>query len=69
MDVSTFLNSSAIVWKGWEVRATHRRQARWRTRQDPFERAWGVVEGWSITYGSDSELTKVLTRPVSPVHG
>lgn len=44
-----FLDSLAAAWKAGEVRRTHRKSqlpGRWRTRADPFEHAWGVVEGW-----------------------
>ena len=49
-DVSTFLDGLARAWKDGEVRPTHRKQPAterwWRTRADPFEHAWPVVEGW-----------------------
>lgn len=41
-----FLAGLATAWQHGEVRATHRRTPRlardWRTRKDPFERAWTV---------------------------
>ena len=50
MDVATFLSSLSTAWKGGEVRPTHRTSLRgthrWRTRADPFEHAWSVVEQW-----------------------
>lgn len=49
-DVSTFLSSLSKAWQGGEVRPTHRRQPSaihwWRTRADPFEHAWPIVEHW-----------------------
>ena len=49
-DVATFLSSLSKVWQDGEVRPTHRRQPGaphwWRTRTDPFEHAWPVVEQW-----------------------
>lgn len=49
-DVTTFLATLSTAWKAGEVRPTHRKEARttrwWRTRADPFEHAWPVVEGW-----------------------
>ena len=52
-DVATFLNSLSIAWRDGEVRPTHRKQpgaARWwRSRADPFEHAWPVVEHWLET--------------------
>ena len=49
-DIATFLSSLSQAWQHGEVRPTHRKQpgaARWwRTRQDPFEQAWPVIEQW-----------------------
>jgi len=49
-DVATFLSSLSKAWKSGEVRPTHRTQPDaahwWRTRADPFEHAWPVVERW-----------------------
>jgi hypothetical protein len=51
--ISAFLEGLATAWKDGEVRPTHRRkttaQRWWRTREDPFELAWPVVEGWLIS--------------------
>lgn len=50
--VATYLQSLATAWKEGEVRPTHRRKTTetrwWRTRADPFEHAWPVVEGWLV---------------------
>jgi hypothetical protein len=50
--VSAYLEGLSTAWKAGEVRATHRPKATeprwWRTRIDPFEHAWPVVEGWLI---------------------
>jgi hypothetical protein len=52
-DVSTFLAGLATAWKSGEVNPT-RRQRRstaprlWRSRVDPFEHSWPVIEGWLI---------------------
>ena len=52
-EVSAFLEGLATAWKDGEVRPTHRKkptaQRWWRTREDPFELAWPVVEGWLIS--------------------
>ena len=52
-DVATFLSSLCNAWQAGEVRPTHRNQARatrsWRTRADPFEHAWPVIEDWLET--------------------
>jgi hypothetical protein len=49
-DVSTFLSSLSRAWQAGEVRPTHRTQPGathwWRTRADPFEHAWPIVEQW-----------------------
>jgi hypothetical protein len=49
-DVASFLHSLSTAWKDGEVRPTHRKQpgaARWwKTRADPFEHAWPMVEQW-----------------------
>lgn len=51
-DVSTFLAGLATAWKDGEVRPTHRRKPSapryWRSRVDPFEHSWSVIEGWLI---------------------
>lgn len=51
-DVSTFLAGLATAWKDGEVRPTHRRKPSvpryWRSRVDPFEHSWTVIEGWLI---------------------
>lgn len=51
-DVATFMKSLSIAWQGGEVRPTHRKQAGprwWRSRADPFEHVWPVVEHWLDT--------------------
>jgi hypothetical protein len=51
-DVSTFLAGLATAWKSGEVNPTKRRRPSaprlWRSRVDPFEHSWPVVEGWLI---------------------
>ncbi|MGH6803100.1 MAG: integrase catalytic domain-containing protein [Methyloceanibacter sp.] len=50
--VATYLQGLATAWKDGEVRPTHRRKATqtrwWRTRADPFEHAWPVIEDWLV---------------------
>jgi hypothetical protein len=50
--IATYLQSLATAWKDGEVRPTHQRKATearwWRTRADPFEHAWPVVQGWLV---------------------
>ena len=52
-DVATFLSSLSKAWQSGEVRPTHREQAgtirSWRTRADPFEHTWPVMERWLAT--------------------
>jgi len=49
-DVATFLRGLSRAWQDGEVRPTHRPQPGakhwWRTRPDPFEHTWPVVEQW-----------------------
>ena len=49
-NLDAFLAGLATAWQHGEVRATHRRTPRpardWRTRKDPFERAWPCVRAW-----------------------
>ena len=50
--VDAILASLSTAWKDGEARPTHRKQPGathwWRTRVDPFARAWPVIEGWLI---------------------
>ena len=52
-DVATFLKSLSVAWQGGEVRPTHRKPPGatrwWRSRADPFEHVWPVVEHWLET--------------------
>jgi len=49
-DLAPFLSGLARAWEDGEVRPTHRQAATgprtWRTRVDPFEEVWPVVEVW-----------------------
>jgi hypothetical protein len=49
-DLNQFVNSMATAWQGGEVRATHRKPITgprsWRTRADPFENVWPLVQQW-----------------------
>lgn len=50
VDVHAFLASLSSAWKGGEARPTHRKKASkahwWRTRSDPFEQTWALVQEW-----------------------
>jgi hypothetical protein len=69
-DVAAYVESLATAWKDGEVRATHRTkptaQRWWRTRTDPFEHAWPVVEGWLTDEptATAKELMERLARAV-----
>ena len=49
-DLKHFLNELASLWHKGEARPTHRKtpkqQRWWRTRKDPFERAWPLINSW-----------------------
>jgi len=49
-DLTRFIESLATAWREGEIRPTHRKPNTgprpWRTRADPFENAWTVVEEW-----------------------
>jgi hypothetical protein len=52
-DVATFLKSLSTVWQSGEVRPTHRKPPGatrwWRSRADPFEHVWPLLEHWLET--------------------
>jgi hypothetical protein len=47
-----FVASLSTAWREGEVRPTHRKRCRgprtWRTRADPFEAVWPLVEQWLV---------------------
>lgn len=49
-ELSRFIESLSTAWRDGEVRATHRKPytgpRAWRTRADPFEATWPLVEAW-----------------------
>lgn len=49
-ELSRFVESLSTAWREGEVRPTHRKQSSgpraWRTRLDPFEKVWPLVEQW-----------------------
>jgi hypothetical protein len=51
-ELSRFVESLSKAWRDGEVRPTHRKRSAkprtWRTRVDPFEKVWPVVEQWLI---------------------
>lgn len=49
-ELSRFVKSLSTAWRDGEIRPTHRKKSSgpraWRTRVDPFESVWPVVERW-----------------------
>jgi hypothetical protein len=49
-DLGRFVASLSTAWRNGEMRPTHRQGSRgprtWRTRVDPFEAVWPLVEQW-----------------------
>jgi hypothetical protein len=49
-DLNSFLQSLSSAWKEGEIRPTHRRSTakprHWKSRVDPFEHVWPIVEQW-----------------------
>ena len=49
-NLNRFIENLATAWHDGEIRPTHRKQStgprKWRTRVDPFEGVWPVVEQW-----------------------
>jgi hypothetical protein len=49
-ELNRFVESLSTAWRDGEIRPTHRRQSTgprsWRTRVDPFEKVWPMVERW-----------------------
>ena len=48
--LSRFVESLSTAWRDGEVRPTHRKRSSgprtWRTRLDPFEKVWPLMEQW-----------------------
>jgi hypothetical protein len=49
-ELNRFVESLSTAWRDGEIRPTHRKQSTgprtWRTRIDPFESVWPVIERW-----------------------
>jgi hypothetical protein len=60
-----FIDSLSTAWKTGEVRPTHRKAKTgpraWRTRVDPFEKTWPVVERW-LAEQPDANAKELLQR-------
>jgi hypothetical protein len=60
-----FVDSLSTAWKAGEARPTHRKAKTgpraWRTRVDPFEKTWSVVERW-LDEQPDANAKELLQR-------
>ena len=60
-----FVDSLATAWRAGEVRPTHRKPTTgprpWRTRIDPFEDTWPVIEQW-LNDEPDANAKELLQR-------
>jgi hypothetical protein len=49
-ELNRFVENLSTAWRDGEIRPTHRKQSTgprpWRTRVDPFESVWPVIEQW-----------------------
>ena len=58
LDLPEFMQSLSKAWKAGEVRPTHKANSKaprtWRTREDPFESDWPMIDYW---LGLDSTTT------------
>ena len=64
-ELSRFIESLATAWRDGETRPTHRKPNTgprpWRTRADPFENAWTVVEEW-LNEHPDANAKRIFVR-------
>jgi len=64
-DLDLFLRGLATSWRDGEVRPTHRKEPKprrdWRTRKDPFEAVWSIVEAW-LGVDPDRTAKELLAR-------
>lgn len=64
-NLDRFVDSLATAWKAGEVRPTHRKPTTgprpWRTRADPFENTWALVERW-LADQPDANAKELLQR-------
>lgn len=51
--IAEFIQSLSAAWQAGEVRPTHKSNSMaerwWRTRADPFESVWPMIENWLCT--------------------
>jgi len=73
VDVHVFLAGLSSAWKDGEARPTHRNKAAkahwWRTRSDPFEQTWPLLQQWlaAAPHVTGKELMRRLHRAM-PEH-
>jgi hypothetical protein len=64
-ELSRFVESLSTAWRDGEVRPTHRKPFTgprpWRTRVDPFEHVWPLVEQW-LNQQPDANAKSILQR-------
>jgi hypothetical protein len=60
-----FVNSLSTAWKVGEVRPAHKKRSSgprsWRTRIDPFEKTWSLIEQW-LNDQPDANAKELLHR-------
>lgn len=64
-DLTDFMQGLSQAWKGGEVRPTHRAKVKaqrtWRTRIDPFEADWPMIENW-MELDSSTTAKEIMQR-------
>ena len=65
VDLTDFLRGLSQAWKIGEIRPTHREklkpQRTWRTRTDPFEADWPMIEHW-MELDSSTTAKEIMQR-------
>ena len=65
VELSRFVESLSTAWRDGEVRPTHRKPFTgprpWRTRVDPFENVWPLVEQW-LNEQPDANAKSIFQR-------
>jgi hypothetical protein len=64
-NLENFVSNLGIAWKAGEVRSTHRKPntgpRHWRTRVDPFENTWPLLESW-LNERPDANAKELIQR-------
>jgi hypothetical protein len=65
VELSRFVDSLSTAWRDGEIRPTHRKPFTglrpWRTRVDPFENVWPLVEQW-LNEQPDANAKSIFQR-------